>query len=169
MFVTVKYGDGEHLLCNPDCKTDVLLDDIRRRCSYEKGVIVDLSDESGNLKYLRDHPQSYATDFLKDRESLVLIRVDKNPIDEAVTYTPLLDDVFIVTSAFVDRLTRCGDSGIKQSQAKNGNGVLSSNMKKHQAVSKARHSFLTSASKSSRSSSNRSSSRNQSKDRGKTK
>ena len=39
-------------------------------------VIVDLSDESGNLRYLREHPESYATEFLKDRESLVLIRVD---------------------------------------------------------------------------------------------
>ncbi len=38
--------------------------------------MVDLSDESGNLKYLRGHPESYATEFLKDRESLVLIRVD---------------------------------------------------------------------------------------------
>lgn len=38
--------------------------------------MVDLCDESGNLKYLRGHPESYATEFLKDRESLVLIRVD---------------------------------------------------------------------------------------------
>jgi hypothetical protein len=38
--------------------------------------MVDLSDDSGNLKYLRGHPESYATEFLKDRESLVLIRVD---------------------------------------------------------------------------------------------
>lgn len=38
--------------------------------------MVDLSDESGNLKCLRGHPESYATEFLKDRESLVLIKVD---------------------------------------------------------------------------------------------
>ena len=42
--------------------------------------MVDLSDESGNLKYLRGHPESYATEFLKDRESLVLIRVDSKYI-----------------------------------------------------------------------------------------
>ena len=165
MFVTVKYGDGEELLCNPQCKTDVLLDNIRRRCSFEKGVIVDLSDESGNLKYLRGHPESYATEFLKDRESLVLIRVDKSPIDDATTYTPLLEDVFVVTTSFIERLTRCGDTGTKQNQAKNNSTSLASSVKRHQGVSKARNSFLTSANKTSRSSSNRSSSRNQSKEK----
>ncbi|XP_028401459.1 uncharacterized protein CXorf65 homolog [Dendronephthya gigantea] len=165
MFVTVKYGDGEVLVCNPACKTDVLLDDIRKRCSYEKEVMVDLSDESGNLKYLRGHPESYATEFLKDRESLVLIKVDKNPVDDATTYTPLLEDVFIVTSSFIERLTRCGDSGTKQNHAKNTTNSLSASVKKHQAVSKARNSFLTSANKTPRSTSNRSSSRNQSKER----
>ena len=37
---------------------------------------VDLSDESGNLKYLADHPTTYATEILKARESFVLIRVE---------------------------------------------------------------------------------------------
>lgn len=38
--ITMHILDGEELLCNPQCKTDVLLDDIRRRCSYEKGGTV---------------------------------------------------------------------------------------------------------------------------------
>lgn len=37
---------------------------------------MDLCDESGNLKYLANHPMSYATEILKERESLVLIRVE---------------------------------------------------------------------------------------------
>lgn len=37
---------------------------------------MDLSDESGNLKYLADHPTTYATEILKARESFVLIRVE---------------------------------------------------------------------------------------------
>lgn len=37
---------------------------------------VDLSDESGNLKYLVNHPLSYASEILKERESFVLIRVE---------------------------------------------------------------------------------------------
>lgn len=42
--------------------------------------MVDLSDENGNLKYLRGHPESYATEFLKNRESLVLVRVNSEYI-----------------------------------------------------------------------------------------
>ena len=65
----------------------------------------------------------------------------------------------------LERLTRCGDTGTKQNQAKNNSTSLASSVKRHQGVSKARNYFLTSANKTSRSSSNRSSSRNQSKEK----
>lgn len=109
--------DGEESIFNPNCRTNILLEDIKRRCNCTKdgkylrtlrnfnpmycnyqlqcvnccvdsrGTIihivgcfvlatVDLSDESGNLKYLADHPTTYATEILKARESFVLIRVE---------------------------------------------------------------------------------------------
>ena len=37
---------------------------------------VDLSDENGNIKNLRDFPEKYANELLGERERLVLIRVD---------------------------------------------------------------------------------------------
>lgn len=100
----VSLADGEESLFNPNCRTHILLDDIRRRCNCTKDgkyeisrrtfpitisvayltwtqyllfiATVDLSDESGNLKYLLNHPLSYATELLKTRESFVLIRVE---------------------------------------------------------------------------------------------
>ncbi|GFO12016.1 hypothetical protein PoB_003852100 [Plakobranchus ocellatus] len=48
MFVTVKYGD-----------------------------VIDLSDEKGVVKNLRKFPQEYAKEYLKDREILILLRVEK--------------------------------------------------------------------------------------------
>ncbi len=36
---------------------------------------VDLSDENGNVKNLRDAPQKYANEVLSDRERLVLLKV----------------------------------------------------------------------------------------------
>ena len=68
----------------------------------------------------------------------------------------------------LDRLTRCGDTGAKQGQGKAGSNSLAGSVKKNQAVSKARTSFLSSANKTSRQS-NRSSSRNQTKEKGKPK
>ena len=41
---------------------------------------VDLSDELGNLKYLGNHPLSYASEHLKARESFVLIKVESKCI-----------------------------------------------------------------------------------------
>ena len=38
--------------------------------------MVELSDESGNLKNLSEHGSEYASVYLKERESFVLIRVE---------------------------------------------------------------------------------------------
>lgn len=98
-------SDGEESIFNPNCRTDILLDDIKRRCNCTKDgtffekfssifhfqyyclnslkiniplsvATVDLSDEAGNVKYLVNHPLRYATELLKARESFVLIRVE---------------------------------------------------------------------------------------------
>ena len=114
--VLFSVADGEESIFNPNCRTNILLEDIKRRCNCTKDgkffrtlpnsipvfinyylcvndsvnsretnihvvecfvlVTVDLSDESGNLKYLTDNPMSYATEILKERESFVLIRVE---------------------------------------------------------------------------------------------
>lgn len=47
------------------------------RCFSE---IIDLSDESGNLKNLLDHKSEYATELLKARHSFILIKVDSEYI-----------------------------------------------------------------------------------------
>ncbi|KAJ7392688.1 hypothetical protein OS493_010339 [Desmophyllum pertusum] len=107
MFITVRFGDGEESIFNPNCRTNILLEDIKRRCNCTKDVTVDLSDESGNLKYLANHPMSYATEILKERESFVLIRVEKKGETEGDSYTPMLNDLIIVTPEFLERLSRC--------------------------------------------------------------
>lgn len=93
MFITVRFGDCEESLFNPTCRIELLLDAIKRRCNCTKDATVDLSDEAGNLKYLGNHPLSYASELLKARESFVLIRVEKR--DEAE-----------------DRLSRCENDSL---------------------------------------------------------
>lgn len=49
MFITVKFGENETLLCNPSCAVINLLNSIRRRAGYgNTNVCLDLSDETGN-------------------------------------------------------------------------------------------------------------------------
>ena len=48
MFITVKFGENESLLCNPSCAVINLLNSIRRRAGYANtNVCLDLSDETG--------------------------------------------------------------------------------------------------------------------------
>lgn len=51
MFIVVKYGHNESLLCNPMCAVVNLLKNIKGRAGYgQTNVTVDLSDENGELK-----------------------------------------------------------------------------------------------------------------------
>ncbi|KAH3821943.1 hypothetical protein DPMN_123711 [Dreissena polymorpha] len=54
---------------------------------------IELSDEAGNVKNLRDpgHQQRYTSDFLEERKTLVLLTVDKSHSDPPlIMYKPLL-------------------------------------------------------------------------------
>ena len=51
MFILVKYGNNETLLCNPSCAVINLLHSIKTRAGYGKtNVTVDLSDDTGELQ-----------------------------------------------------------------------------------------------------------------------
>ena len=53
MFILVKYGNNETLLCNPSCAVINLLHSIKSRAGYGKtNVTVDLSDDTGRLEDL---------------------------------------------------------------------------------------------------------------------
>jgi len=106
MFITVRFGDCQEALFNPNCMIKVLLEDIKKRCRRNREELIDLSDESGNLKNLLDHKTEYATDLLKARHSFILIRLEKKQGEDLFTYTPLLNDTRTITSTFLQHLTR---------------------------------------------------------------
>lgn len=106
MFITVRFGDCQEALFNPNCIIKVLLEDIKKRCRRNREELIDLSDESGNLKNLLDHKTEYATDLLKARHSFILIRLEKKQGEDLFTYTPLLNDIRTITSTFLQHLTR---------------------------------------------------------------
>ncbi|XP_076447164.1 uncharacterized protein CXorf65 homolog [Babylonia areolata] len=104
-YVTVRYGEGQEAIFNPNCRAVSLLRSIRDRCTAHISVTadIDLSDEDGNIKYLRDTPFRYASEILGDRECLILLRVDKHDGAYA-SYTPLLKDDEAITEEFLARL-----------------------------------------------------------------
>lgn len=49
MFINVRYGNDELLLCNPHCIVNNLMASVRLRCGLaNSGKVLDLSDETGN-------------------------------------------------------------------------------------------------------------------------
>lgn len=76
MFVTVKFGDEQSRLFNANCRNDVLLQHIKKRCDCHREDDVELSDEKGVVKHLREFPYDYGIDHLKERETLILLKVD---------------------------------------------------------------------------------------------
>ncbi|XP_045172483.1 uncharacterized protein CXorf65 homolog [Mercenaria mercenaria] len=76
MFVTVRYGDNESRLFNINCRNEVLLYQIKKRCKMDHDEIIELSDEQGSVKNLRQNLNEYGYDYLKERETLILLRVD---------------------------------------------------------------------------------------------
>ena len=56
MFITVKFGQNESLLCNPSCAVINLLSSIKRRAGFaHTNVTLDLSDETGNVLSYKIH------------------------------------------------------------------------------------------------------------------
>ncbi|XP_073258344.1 uncharacterized protein C22orf15-like [Porites lutea] len=121
-FITVKFGDNEEELFNPNCVTVNLLDNLRRRCGCQKGVTLDLSDEDGDIKNLHEFPTQYAHRFLKGREVFVLVKVEKGEGDQPTTYTALLNDLERSNPKLLARLETlsksCSDAKPKSGQRK---------------------------------------------------
>ncbi|XP_034326827.1 uncharacterized protein LOC128176654 [Crassostrea angulata] len=98
MFVTVKFGDEQSRLFNANCRNDVLLQHIKKRCDCHREDDVELSDEKGVVKHLREFPYDYGIDHLKERETLILLKVDgssfgdenESTMGDRLTFIPLL-------------------------------------------------------------------------------
>jgi len=104
MCITVKYGDREEALFNPNCRTLHLLEDIKRRCNCAENAVIDLSDLQGAVKNLTDHQAANASEFLNERETFILVRVEKNCEGrDFPLYTPLLHDEDVLTTDFLGR------------------------------------------------------------------
>ncbi|KAJ8308607.1 hypothetical protein KUTeg_013481 [Tegillarca granosa] len=104
MFIIVKYGNNETLLCNPSCAVINLLTSIKRRAGYgNSNVIVDLSDETGLVKELDTHKYDYANKYVESHATYILVQKEPVPDNESIAdsgstptptvyqYTPLLE------------------------------------------------------------------------------
>lgn len=105
MFIKVKYGDNETLVCNPSCAAINLLHSIKRQTGYsDRTISVDLSDEKGLVQELETHKYESASTYLTSphRTYILVQKQALSPIPDDVTagdgkveqyeYIPLLNN-----------------------------------------------------------------------------
>ncbi|XP_044137946.1 uncharacterized protein CXorf65 homolog isoform X1 [Bufo gargarizans] len=103
MFITVLYGDSEEMLFNINCKVQLLLECMKNSCHYENEGEIELADGSGQVKNLLENQQCYANELLSERETCVLLAVNRSPDSSDVIFTPLLNDDTIVNAKFLGK------------------------------------------------------------------
>ncbi|PIK54270.1 hypothetical protein BSL78_08843 [Apostichopus japonicus] len=115
VFITVRFGDDQSALFNPNCRNVNLLRDIKRKCDCNIEETFDLSDENGEVANLWSHPEDYGRNYLTERGNFILVRVERNEAseDDRVTYTPMLYGMENQTE-FLDRLNPKPVKGGKQ-------------------------------------------------------
>ena len=93
MFITVKFGDNRQELFNPHCKVCSLLENIKERCDLLKDDVIDLSDQTGVRKNLLLNPTDYAIKYMEERDTLILIKIERFPGSLEETCIPLLESL----------------------------------------------------------------------------
>ncbi|ELT94053.1 hypothetical protein CAPTEDRAFT_227931 [Capitella teleta] len=109
MYITVKYGNNESLVCNPSCAIVNLMKSIKRRTGYgSTTMLLDLSDETGLVKELDMHRYDYANKYLSSHGTYILVEKQlphgsqdedaghdtdgSSPAPPQFNYIPLLDN-----------------------------------------------------------------------------
>ncbi|XP_069817230.1 uncharacterized protein C22orf15 homolog [Dendropsophus ebraccatus] len=116
MFITVKFGADEHILLNPNCKVVNLAESLRDKCHCGPEVAIDLLDESGNLINLSDleGSQDIATNYLKERQSYVLVKIIRGEGSEQARYESLLENLWKRHPELAERLQKLSNPHVRE-------------------------------------------------------
>lgn len=77
MFIYVKYGNNEEAMVNINCKVINFLRYLKN-FPNTSDTDLDLCDITGDIKYLQDNRDKYASALLKEKERYVLLKIDSN-------------------------------------------------------------------------------------------
>ncbi|ESP00127.1 hypothetical protein LOTGIDRAFT_173432 [Lottia gigantea] len=75
-FFTVKYGSNESKIFNANCRVEHLLDNIREQCHCSDQDTIELSDERGRVKNIRNKKDDFGIKFINERENVILLKVE---------------------------------------------------------------------------------------------
>ncbi|XP_072467744.1 uncharacterized protein CXorf65 homolog isoform X1 [Notamacropus eugenii] len=113
MFITILHGDHEKTLFNSYCKVEALLNSIKQCCGCEPEGIIELADENGQLKNLRQHPHLYASELLKPRETYIPFTVTRPEGSSEPVFVALLKDDEVIDSKLLEKHKHSRSESIK--------------------------------------------------------
>ncbi|XP_072467746.1 uncharacterized protein CXorf65 homolog isoform X2 [Notamacropus eugenii] len=124
MFITILHGDHEKTLFNSYCKVEALLNSIKQCCGCEPEGIIELADENGQLKNLRQHPHLYASELLKPRETYIPFTVTRPEGSSEPVFVALLKDDEVIDSKLLAALRLAGNSNSPGSEKQPKSGKI---------------------------------------------
>ncbi|KAM9330850.1 uncharacterized protein C22orf15 homolog [Gastrophryne carolinensis] len=116
MFVTVKYGADNQIILNPNCKVINLAEVLREKCQCGNEVLLDLLDESGNLVNLceLEGSQDVATNYLKERQCYILVKIIRGDGSEPARYESLLENLWKCHPELAERLQKLSNPHVRE-------------------------------------------------------
>jgi hypothetical protein len=158
-FITVRYGQNEEKILNPNCLSSVLLSHIKKNCGFE-GLAepIDLfSAETGEVIDLLSKPKEYAKKYLEPRGTYILLKVVSDDSEESSsTFVSLLEssNIKISTNATKAKSRKTKPIAVTTEAARSADADPSSPFKKSGTTPLSATGFLNSnsnlASKSDR-------------------
>ncbi|XP_075071951.1 uncharacterized protein C22orf15 homolog [Mixophyes fleayi] len=115
MFITVKFGADHQIILNPNCKLVNLAESLREKCQCGHEVSIDLLDESGNLINLCDleGSQDIATNYLKERQCYVLVKIIRSDGSEPARYESMLENLGKRHPELAERLQKLSNPHVR--------------------------------------------------------
>ncbi|XP_063769050.1 uncharacterized protein C22orf15 homolog isoform X1 [Pseudophryne corroboree] len=115
MFITVEFGADHQIILNPNCKVINLTESLREKCRCGHDVPIDLLDESGNLVNLSDleGSQDIATNYLKERQCYVLVKIIRSDGSEPARYESMLENLWKRHPELAERLQKLSNPHIR--------------------------------------------------------
>lgn len=116
MFITVKFGEDEIAIFNPQCRIVNLVQSLKEKCKCEPDACIDLMDEAGKLMNFseQEHSPEFASGCLRERSTYILVRVTKMEGSEANKYESLLQNLGRRHPDLADRLQKLSNPQAKE-------------------------------------------------------
>ncbi|XP_048400770.1 uncharacterized protein CXorf65 homolog [Stegostoma tigrinum] len=85
MFIYIKYGDGQHLLVNPNCTLIIFRNYLEGKLNIQQPDTVDLYDDQMNMKLLfrMKDPNENLENLFEPRGTYFACKIERNQLDNS--------------------------------------------------------------------------------------